>query len=67
MTPVRVEPRVNAERLARQRGTVLIRRAKRASFEPLAQHPVLGLTVLNNDKLMTADQPASQKYDDGDW
>src|SRR3954452_21019954 len=45
----------HAKSLARQQGTLLICEAKRASFEPLAQHPVLDSQILNSNKLLTAD------------
>jgi hypothetical protein len=38
----------------------LVREAKRASVEPLAQHPVLGFQVFNNDELLPADPAASR-------
>jgi hypothetical protein len=53
----------NTESLARQQCTFPIREAKRAPFESLAQHTVLGLQVLNNNELLTAD-PTGEKEDD---
>ena len=37
---------------------------KRASLEPLAQHPVLGLRVFNNDQLLTADPAVEHEHDE---
>jgi hypothetical protein len=34
-------------------------------FEALAQHAVLGLQVLNNNELLTADPASEQKDDEG--
>ena len=53
----------DAERLARQQCPLLIREAKRAPIEPLAQHAVFRLQVLNNDDVLTAD-PTSKEEDD---
>ena len=57
----------NAEGLTRQQRTFLVRHAQRASFEPLAQHPVLCLQVFNNNKLLTADPAGEQEQDESDW
>ena len=53
----------NTESLARQQRTLPIREAKRAPFEPLAQHAVFRLQVLNNDDLLTVD-PTGEEEDD---
>ena len=47
--------------------TFLVREAKRASVEPLAQHAVLGFQVLNNDELLTADPTGEQEHDESEW
>jgi hypothetical protein len=47
--------------------TFLVREAKRASVEPLAQHPVLGFEVFNNDELLTADPSSEQEHDESKW
>jgi len=45
----------------------LVREAKRASVEPLAQHPVLGVHVFNNHELLRADPAGEQEQDESDW
>jgi hypothetical protein len=40
---------------------------RRAHLAPLAQHPILGLQVLNNEMLLTADPTGKQKDDEGEW
>ena len=57
----------DAKRLARQQRTLLVREAKRASLEALAQHAVLGFQVLDNNKLLTADPAGEQEDDEGQW
>ena len=57
----------DAKRLARQQRPLLIREAKRASLEALAQHAVLGFQVLDNNELLTADPAGEQEDDEGEW
>jgi hypothetical protein len=58
---------VESRRLARQQRTFFVREPKRASFEPLTQHPVLCLQVFNNDKLLTANPATEQEHDESKW
>jgi hypothetical protein len=44
----------NAQGLAGQQGELGIRKGKRTSLEPLAQHAVLSLQILDDDRLLAA-------------
>ena len=57
----------NAKGLARQQRTLLVREPKRASVEPLTQHPVLSFQVFNNDKLLATDPAGEQEQHESDW
>jgi ABC-type branched-subunit amino acid transport system substrate-binding protein len=54
----------DAKRFTRQHRPFSIQEAKRAPLKALAQHAVLGLQILNNNELLTADPTGEDKDDE---